>query len=197
MFPKQLFLQNLFIFLILVHECNIHDVSHENLNDHSHFNIGTKNLQERIQVTPEELQQSLKLEAAPEAIKLVPDAEPVTASPSDNYSIVKRAEEIIYSGVDNIKEVINKQGIIKPSEAAWIDFNNNIKDLFASHPKISELKQAENQNQFVQFIQSGWQNISNAFLQNVNQNNGNKTEDEQTQQGGGGGDFLVQLQDSK
>ncbi|XP_044266679.1 uncharacterized protein DDB_G0283357-like [Tribolium madens] len=166
---------------------------------------GVENLNEKNQLSPEEIGQSVKFSA--NAVEVDENVKAAVAEASENsaqsgnlIALLKRAEEMAYAGINTIRENFDKASEsipgAKPTAEAWEKLNQTLHDYFRDQYKsVLSLKQdqptnnntSQNQNQFMQNLINGFQAISNNFMSNYFPQNGQNqkptgSEDEQQPQ---------------
>ncbi|RZC37191.1 glutenin, high molecular weight subunit DX5-like [Asbolus verrucosus] len=165
---------------------------------------GVKNLEEKVQLSPEELGQASKhLPNVIDDDELVKSAlaDAVQApAPMNTLSLLKKAEAIIYGGLNKIRNNIDKAAeggnVMKPSQEDWEKFNQTVEAFFKDQYRNVNVKQEEkppennqnqnNQNQnIIQNIINNFQTAATNFMQNYFPQNNQQAagpEDEQQQQ---------------
>lgn len=156
-----------------------------------------RNLDEKIQLSPDELSQASKHLPIVEEISLknlgeVARAEEVPAAPTSLQSVLQQAEDVIYSGLKKLRNSFKPEKDQQvPNSAQWDDFEKSVNEYLNEEKTKLQLKQEQppqNQNIF-QNIAQGFQTVANNFIQNFvdggNQNtNANSTNLGDEQQGG-------------
>jgi hypothetical protein len=187
-------------------EDNVDDISNE--ADGNPY--GIRNLDAKIQLSPEELGQALKhlpdVSENEENAKSGESGETENsvqeAKPGNLEILLQKAEEIVFSGVNSIRNNIDKASETvsgtKPSPEAWAQLNQTLETFFRDQYKrvsLKEDKPPENQNnnennsqnnqnnEFMQNLINGFQSIANNFLgNNFNQKPGGPEDEQQQQQ---------------
>ncbi|XP_018564645.1 uncharacterized protein LOC108906010 isoform X3 [Anoplophora glabripennis] len=152
-------------------------------------NDGVRNLDEKIQLSPEDLTQASKHLPVVEEISLknleeVARSEEVTPAPTSLQSVLQQAEEVIYSGLKKLRNSFKAEKDQQaPNSEQWDDFEKSVNKYLDDEKTKLQLKQEQppqNQNIF-QNIAQGFQTVANNFVQNLvgNQNATNLGDEQQ------------------
>lgn len=156
-----------------------------------------RNLDEKIQLSPEELSQASKNIPVVEDFSLrelgETRSEQVSLAPPNLQTVLQQAEDIIYSGLKKLRNSFKPDKDQQaPNSEQWDEFEKSVNEYLNEEKTKLQLKQEEpaqppqNQNIF-QNIAQGFQTVANNFVQNLvgNQNTkGNSTNQGDEQQGG-------------
>lgn len=147
---------------------------------------GRKNLYEKLQLSPDELNEAPKHlpvndEIEYEEIKLMER----TVDNTNNLELFKQAEDAVARGMESLRSNVMLE------DGQWNVFKQNIDEFMQMERNKLTLKQTQPNQNIIQQIAGGIQQIANNFQQNLQQQQqgaaANGTEDEQQPAPGGGG----------
>lgn len=136
-----------------------------------------RNLDEKVQLSPEELSQASKHVPVVEEISLRElgeiRSEQVTPSTPGFLSALQQAEDVIYSGLKKLRNSFKSdKDQQSPYSEQWDDFEKSVTEFLNEEKTNFHLKQTQpvspqqNQNIF-QSIGQGFQSVANNFVQNL------------------------------
>lgn len=158
-----------------------------------------KNLEEKVQLSTEELSQATKhipgVKNVPEIqiqdAKIVTPEETIpknisSSSSKPSSALINQVQEIIYKGIKNIRNNVEQyassnQGAQIINESAWKDLNASVDSFISSLKDQSGSKQdqAEQNQTFFQTVVTGFQTVGNNFVQLIRPNASSSESDEQ------------------
>lgn len=161
---------------------------------------GVKNLDEKVQLSLQDLSQASKHLPVVEEISLkeldAKKSDQESQEPLSIQAVLQQAEDIIFSGLKRLRNSFKADKDQKaPNAQQWDDFERAVNEYLVEQKNKLQLKQEQpaqppqNQNIF-QNIAQGFQQVANNFVQNlVGSQGSNTTSDEQQQQQQGSGPF--------
>lgn len=172
-------------------------VAEEDLSSSVDHSNSIKNLDEKVQLSPEELLQASKHIPIHHSIKDEEDSNdllrlgeirngPFRANsliePPNKQLLVARMQTIIESGLQNLKSNFMPRDFeVGPSKELWKKFETDVQEYLEEQKGRLDTRQEQN---FIQSITSGFQQISNNFLQQFqsqNKPNGTSSDEETSQ----------------
>lgn len=155
-----------------------------------------KNLEEKVQLSTEELSQATKhipgiknAEVETQDAKIVTPEENIPkngTSSRPSSALINQVREIIYKGIRNIRNNVEEyasgnQGALVINENTWKDLNASV-DSFISSLKDqggSKQDQAEQNQTFFQTVVTGFQTVGNNFVQLIRPNASSESDEQQ------------------
>lgn len=157
-----------------------------------------KNLEEKVQLSTEELSQATKhipgvkttiSETVIQDAKIVTPEETIPKNFSNtrpSSAVINQVQEIIYKGIKNIRNNVEQYASSNQdaqiiNENAWKDLNASVDNFISSLKDQSGSKQdqAEQNQTFFQTVVTGFQSVGNNFVQLIRPNASSSEGDEQ------------------